>query len=97
MSEAAVTAALNSLGYLGQQSAHGFRSVFCSLLNEVGHFNPDAIERQLAHAERDKVRAAYLHGQYLAERRRMMDWWSNYVDELRTGQPRRGNVVKFPG
>ena len=97
MSEAAVTAALNRLGYQGQQSAHGFRSVFCSLLNEVGHFNPDAIERQLAHAERDKVRAAYLHGQYLAERRRMMDWWSNYCDELRTGQPRRDNVLKFPG
>ena len=63
----------------------------------MGHFNPDAIERQLAHAQPDKVRAAYLHGQYLAERRRMMDWWSNYVDELRTGQLRRGKVLKFPG
>jgi integrase len=97
MSEAAVAAALNRLGYQNQQSAHGFRSVFCSLLNEAGHFNPDAIERQLAHQERDKVRAAYLHTQYLPERRRMMVWWANYCDELRTGKQRRGKVVKFPG
>ncbi len=96
MSEAAISAALNRLGYKDLQSAHGFRSVFCSLLNEAGHFNPDAIERQLAHQERDKVRAAYLHTQFLPERRRIMKWWADYCDELRLGrQPGRGKVVPF--
>ena len=98
MSEAALSAALNRLGFQDQQSAHGFRSVFCSLLNETGRFNPDAIERQLAHQERDSVRAAYLHTQFLPERRRMMAFWADYVDELRTGRRRRGEVVELrPG
>lgn len=97
MSEAAVSAALNRLGYKDRHSAHGFRSSFCSLLNETGHFNADAIERQLAHQERDKVRAAYLHTQFLPERRRMMKWWADYCDELRLGKKSgRGKIVQFP-
>lgn len=97
MSNAAISAALLRLGYRDQQTAHGFRGLFCSLANEHGHFNPDAIERQLAHHERNSVRAAYLHAQFLPERRRLMQWWGDYVDGLRTGQRRRGKVVNFPG
>jgi len=95
MSDAALTAALHRLGYQDQQSAHGFRSVFCSLLNETGRFNPDAIERQLAHQERDSVRAAYLHTQYLPERRRMMQFWADYVDELRTGNRPSAKIINL--
>jgi integrase len=97
MSENALTAALHQLGYKGKHSAHGFRSTFCSLANESGKFSADAIERQLSHGERNSVRAAYLHTEYLPERRRMMQWWADYLDELRTGKPTRGKVVKFPG
>ena len=62
---------------------HGFRATASSILNETG-FNPDAIERQLAHKERNSVRAAYTyHARYLDERRRMMQWWANYLDEMR--------------
>ncbi len=53
--------------------------------NESGHFAPDVIERQLAHAERNKVRAAYHRAEYLAERRRMMQVWADLLDGLRTG------------
>lgn len=56
----------------------------CSILNEQG-WNPDAIERQLAHAERSKVRAAYLRSEYLDERRRMMQAWADYLDGLKNG------------
>jgi len=56
------------------------------LLNEQG-WKPDAIERQLAHGERNLVRAAYNHAQYLAERKLMMQGWGNYLDELRATSP----------
>ena len=61
-------------------TGHGARSVFSSWCNEQG-FNADAIERQLAHAPRDAVRAAYNRSDYLPERRRMMVAWANYLDE----------------
>ena len=54
-----------------------------TLLNEQG-WHPDAIERQLAHAERNSVRAAYNYAEYLEERRRMMQRWANYLDELKS-------------
>jgi integrase len=63
---------------------HGFRSTASTLLNEQG-WHPDLIELQLAHAERNKVRAAYNRAQRLAERRKMMQAWSNYLDSLRAG------------
>ena len=65
-------------------SAHGFRTIASTLLNEQG-WSPDAIERQLAHAPRDAVRAAYNRAQYLDERRRMMQSWADYLDSLREG------------
>lgn len=89
MSENTINGALRRLGYSGDQmTGHGFRSMASTLLNEQG-WNRDAIERQLAHGERDEVRAAYNYAQYLPERRKMMQAWSDYLDGLRTG----GNVV----
>jgi integrase len=63
-------------------TAHGFRSMASTLLNENG-FNRDWIERQLAHVEGNGVRAAYNYAEYLPERRNMMQWWADYLDELR--------------
>ena len=85
MSENAITVALRALGYDGQtMTGHGFRSMASTLLNEQG-WNRDAIERQLAHAERDPVRAAYNYAEHLPERRRMMQSWADYLDGLRNG------------
>jgi hypothetical protein len=83
MSEATVTAALRAMGYTGQDmTGHGFRSMASTMLNEQG-WNRDAIERQLAHGERDAVRAAYNYAEHLPERRRMMQAWADYLDQLR--------------
>ena len=86
MSENAVNAALRRLGYgTDDMTGHGFRSMAATRLNEMG-WNPDAIERQLAHAEPNKVRAAYTSAaQYLPERVRMMQAWADYLDALREG------------
>jgi len=86
MSENTVNAALRRLGYSGDEmTGHGFRSMAATRLNEMG-WNADAIERQLAHAESNKVRDAYTHAaQYLDERTRMMQAWADYLDELRAG------------
>jgi integrase len=84
MSENTVNAALRRLGYSGEEmTGHGFRSMAATRLNEMG-WNADAIERQLAHAESNKVREAYTHAaQYLDERTRMMQAWADYLDGLR--------------
>ena len=85
MSENTVNAALRRLGYTKQEmTGHGFRSMASTLLNEQG-WNRDAIERQLAHAERDNVRASYNYAEYLPERRRMLQAWADYLDGLRGG------------
>jgi len=86
MSENTVNAALRRLGYgTDEMTGHGFRSMAASRLNEMG-WTPDAIERQLAHAESNKVREAYTHAaQYLPERTTMMQAWADYLDALRTG------------
>jgi integrase len=65
-------------------TAHGFRTTASTILNESG-FRVDVIERQLAHGERNKVRAAYNRSQYLSERTDMMQWYSNYLDGLKAG------------
>ncbi|MBS0194228.1 MAG: tyrosine-type recombinase/integrase [Proteobacteria bacterium] len=89
MSEAAVNAALRRIGFdKDTMSGHGFRAMASSRLNELG-WPPDVIERQLAHAERNAVRAAYNRAQYMAERTKMMQAWADYLDVLRTGS----NVV----
>jgi integrase len=81
MSENTILYALYRMGYHSRATGHGFRSTASTILNENG-FPPDVIERQLAHSERDKVRAAYNHAQYLPERRKMMQWWADYLDEV---------------
>jgi integrase len=86
MSNNTVNTALRRLGYTKEQmTGHGFRSMASTLLNEQG-FHPDLIELQLAHVERNKVRAAYNKAQRLAERRKMMQTWADYLDSLRTGK-----------
>ncbi|MBL8243165.1 MAG: integrase arm-type DNA-binding domain-containing protein [Rhodanobacteraceae bacterium] len=87
ISENTINSALRRLGYSqDEMTAHGFRALASTRLNELG-FPPDVIERQLAHVERDKVRAAYNRAAYLEERRRMMQAWSDYLDALREGAP----------
>ncbi|RGP41531.1 Valine--pyruvate transaminase [Altererythrobacter insulae] len=84
LSENAVTGALRRMGYAGKMTAHGFRTTASSLLNESGKFHPDAIERALAHQDSNAVRAAYNRTQYWDERVRMMQWWSDQLDTLRS-------------
>lgn len=83
ISNVTLNAALRRLGYSGEdQTAHGFRTMASTLLNEQG-WHPDLIELQLAHAERNKVRAAYNRAQRLEERRKMMQAYSDYLDGLK--------------
>jgi integrase len=82
MSDNTVLGALRRLGYSkDEMTGHGFRSMASTLLNEQG-WNRDAIERQLAHAERNNIRAAYNYAEYLPERRKMMQHWADYLDKL---------------
>jgi len=85
ISENTINAALRRLGYSkDEMTGHGFRSLATTLLNEQG-WPPDVIERQLAHIERNKVRAAYNRAEHLGERRKMMQAWADYLDGLRAG------------
>src|SRR5258708_6167814 len=85
MSENTINAALRRLGYTkDEMTGHGFRSMASTHLNEHG-WHRGAIERQLAHAERDDVRAAYNFAEHLPERRRMMQAWADYLDGLKAG------------
>ncbi|MDR1686772.1 MAG: integrase arm-type DNA-binding domain-containing protein [Desulfovibrio sp.] len=86
ISDSTLLNALRSMGYDRETLVvHGFRGMASTLLNEQG-YNRDWIERQLAHGERDAVRAAYNYAQYLPERRRMMQQWADYLDSLRSGK-----------
>lgn len=86
ISDVALLAALRRMGYSKEQmTVHGFRSMASTLLNEQG-YNRDWIERQLAHGDRDGIRAAYNYAEYLPERRKMMQEWADYLDKLRAQQ-----------
>lgn len=86
ISENTITAALRRMGYTKEQmTAHGFRTSASSLLNESGKWNPDAIERALAHMVSGEIRRIYNQSAYWAERVAMAQWWSDYLDELREG------------
>jgi integrase len=86
MSENTVNAALRRLGFTGDEmTAHGFRAMASTLLNESGRWSSDAIERALAHKDRDTVRAAYHRGAHWAERVQMAQSWSDHLDMLRDG------------
>ena len=76
--------ALERMGYGGRFSSHGFRATASTILNEQG-YRADVIERQLAHAPRDKVRASYNRAEYLPERKQMMRDWATYIDALAVG------------
>ena len=82
LSENTLLYAMYRMGYHGKATVHGFRAVFSTIANEAG-FIPDAIERQLAHRERNQVRAAYHRSEYMPERMKMMQWWSDYLFSLK--------------
>ena len=80
ISDATISRIIERMGYKGRVTPHGFRSLASSVLNEQG-FNPDAIERQLAHIENNKIRAAYNRADYLNERKEFMQWYSDFLQE----------------
>jgi integrase len=84
MSENTILYALYRMGYRGRATGHGFRGTASTIMNEQG-WNKDWIERQLAHVEGNKVRAAYNHAEYLAERRGMLQAWADYLSGIRAG------------
>jgi len=90
LSENTFNSALARMGYKYTATAHGFRALFSTVANECG-WNPDVIERQLAHKEQNEIRAAYHRSTYLADRERLMQWWADYLDGRKAG-----NVVKMP-
>ncbi len=85
LSENTMLYALYRIGYHSRATMHGFRALFSTIANEAG-YNPDAIERQLAHREKNAVRAAYHRSEYLQERTSMMQWWADYLDKLKAEQ-----------
>lgn len=73
------------MGYTKEEmTSHGFRATFSSLANESGLWPPDAIERSLAHIERNEVRRAYARSAFWNERVELANWWAGFFDELRT-------------
>ena len=93
MSENTLNAGLRRLGYASDEmTAHGFRAMASTLLNESGKWHPDAIERALAHGDTDKIRGAYHRGAHWKERVTMAQWWADYLDMLRKG----ADIVPFP-
>lgn len=92
MSENTVLYGLYRMGYHSRATGHGFRTTASTILNELG-FDSDAIERQLAHGEKDKVRAAYNRAKYLDKRKAMMQAWADYLD----GKSNSENVVPIRG
>lgn len=81
ISENTLIFAIYRMGYHSKATAHGFRATASTILNEK-NFRADVIEKQLAHGERNKVRASYNHAQYLPERKEMMQWWADHLDKL---------------
>jgi integrase len=84
MSENTLNAALRRMGYSGEEmTAHGFRASFSTLANESGLWNPDAIERALAHVEKNEVRRAYARGEHWDERVKLAEWWAGFLEEVK--------------
>ncbi len=73
--------ALYRLGYRGRMTAHGFRALASTVANEHSGFARDVIERQLAHKETDAVHAAYNRAEYLTQRRELMQWWADWLQQ----------------
>ncbi len=86
MSENTLNAALRRMGYSGEEmTAHGFRASFSTLANESGLWHADAIERALAHVEKNEVRRAYARGEHWEERVRLADWWADCLEDFKRG------------
>lgn len=85
LSENTFNSAMARMGYKNLATAHGFRALFSTVANETG-WRPDVIERQLAHKERNEVRAAYHRSTYMAERTQLLQWWADYLDGSKTGK-----------
>jgi integrase len=97
LSENGVLSALRRMGYeKHEMTAHGFRAMASTLLNELG-YRPDIIERQLAHGDTDKVRAVYNRAAYMDERRIMMQAWADYLDSLAEQKRNRPASPSIPG
>jgi integrase len=90
LSENTFNSALARMGYKNTATAHGFRALFSTVANECG-WNPDVIERQLAHKEANEIRAAYHRSTYMEDRERLMQWWADYLDARLSGK-----VLKMP-
>jgi integrase len=85
MSENTLNTALRRMGFgADEMTSHGFRATFSTLANESGLWNPDAIERALAHVESNDVRRAYARGEHWEERIKLADWWASFLDQVRT-------------
>ena len=96
MSENTLNAALRRMGVKPEtHTPHGFRATASTLLNAANLFSPDAIERSLAHQDKDAVRRAYARGDVMTERRKMAQWWADYLDRLRSSEKLAANVVSF--
>jgi integrase len=91
MSEAAINAALRRLGFdtRSEITGHGFRAIARTLLHERLRVDPVIIEHQLAHRVPDSLGQAYNRTKFLEERRKMMQTWADYLDELKAGQGRK--------
>lgn len=99
MSDNTLNAALRRMGYASSEmTAHGFRAMASTLLNESGKWSYDAIERALAHGDNNRVRAAYHRGAHWEERVAMAQWWSDYLDERRTdvGEKHNDEAEQLP-
>jgi len=93
MSDNAILAALRRMGYSkDEMSGHGFRAMARTILDEVLHVRPEYIEHQLAHAVRDPNGRAYNRTAHLDERKKMMQLWSDYLDEIKAG----AKILPFP-
>jgi integrase len=84
LSDGAIAGMFKRIGYGGRQTAHGFRHLVSTALNERG-YEEDWIERQLAHGDPDKIRGTYNKAQYLEPRRKMMQEWADLLDKMRAG------------
>ena len=86
MSENTLNTALRRIGFSAEEmTSHGFRATFSTLANESGLWNPDAIERALAHIEGNQIRRAYARGEHWEERVRMADWWAGFLEAAKAG------------
>lgn len=88
-SNGAILMALKRMGFGGTQTGHGFRSLFSTIANESGKFQPDAIEAALAHIDKNAIRGAYNRASYMPERKRIAQWWSDRLDAAANG----GNII----